>query len=66
MSELSESVEWEIPFEDYLYLNRKYNFEPILDVCATKENKQCDKYFDKKTNGSSSVVTGVFKNKLQS
>lgn len=55
MSELSESDEWEIPLEDYLYLNRKYNFEPILDVCATEENKQCDNYFNEKQNALNQI-----------
>lgn len=51
MSEMSMSDEWETPFEIYLWLTKKYNFNPTLDVCATDENRQCEKYFDEKTNG---------------
>ena len=50
MTKLSESDEWEIPWELFVDLQHKYNFEPTLDVCATKENRQCDKFFDKKIN----------------
>ena len=45
----SNSSEWETPqwlFDKY---NKEYNF--TLDVCATKENTKCKKYFTKKENG---------------
>jgi len=51
MSELSLSDEWETPFEIYIWLTKKYNFNCTLDVCASKDNTQCEKYFDEKTNG---------------
>ncbi len=50
MSKLSKSNEWETPKELFLYLIKKYNFYPKLDVCATEKNKKCNEYFDKKRN----------------
>ena len=50
MSELSNSDEWETPsdiFNDMCFI---YKFNPTLDVCATKENAQCDKFFTIKDN----------------
>lgn len=42
----SNTPEWETP--QYLFdkLNEKFNF--TLDVCATKENAKCKRYFSKK------------------
>jgi len=51
LSELSLSDEWETPKELFDYLCKKYNFYPYRDVCATKKNKKCIAYFDKKQNG---------------
>lgn len=46
----SNSVEWETPLDFFLGMNRGYGpFD--LDVCATKKNAKCDKYFTKRDNG---------------
>ena len=45
----STTCEWETPqwlFDEY---NKKYKF--TLDVCSTKENAKCKKYFTKEQNG---------------
>ena len=45
----SNSVEWETPQELFDELNKEFDFN--LDVCATKENAKCKKYFTKKDDG---------------
>jgi len=39
----SKTYEWETPKDLFEYYNSVYHFD--LDVCATKENAKCDKYF---------------------
>ncbi len=41
--------DWETPQYVFDYFNRIYKFD--LDVCATKDNKKCERYFDKETDG---------------
>lgn len=45
----SNSEDWETPQHLFDELNKKWNF--TLDVCASKENAKCDKYFTIKENG---------------
>ena len=47
----SSTVEWETPKELFEALNKRFRFE--LDVCATAENSQCSRWFDKETDGLS-------------
>jgi predicted transcriptional regulator len=52
----SNSDLWETP--QYLFdeLNREFHFD--LDVCATKENTKCDKYFTPETDGLNQAWQG--------
>lgn len=45
----SKSDEWETPQNLFDELNKEFDF--VLDVCATKENAKCEKYFTKEDNG---------------
>ena len=45
----SNSEEWETPQWLFDKLNAKFKF--TLDVCATKENAKCVKYYDKNIDG---------------
>jgi site-specific DNA-methyltransferase (adenine-specific) len=45
----SNTPEWETPQELFDELDREFNFE--VDVCATKENAKCKKYYTKKDDG---------------
>ena len=47
----SKKDDWETPVEFYDKYNKIFNFD--LDVCATKENAKCNKYFTKKDDGLS-------------
>lgn len=40
----SKTPEWETPQDFFDELNKEFNF--ILDVCATKENKKCEAFYD--------------------
>lgn len=53
----SKSDMWETP--QYLFdkLNSKFNFD--VDVCATKENAKCEKFYTKKQNGLLKEWKGV-------
>src|SRR3990167_9971706 len=42
--------EFETPKDLFWFLCNKYNIYPTLDVCATKENSKCVKYFTKQDN----------------
>ena len=44
-----ETQEWETPQDLFDELNEEFQF--TLDVCATKENRKCERYFDKEMNG---------------
>lgn len=48
---------WETP--QYLFdkLNKKFHF--TIDVCATKENAKCKKYYTKEQDGLSQEWEGV-------
>ena len=46
---MSNSNEWETPQDLFDELDREFHF--TLDVCATKENAKCKKYFTKEDNG---------------
>lgn len=45
----SRTEEWDTPQYVYEVLNQEFHF--TLDVCATKLNRKCDKYFSKAMNG---------------
>lgn len=45
----SKTCEWETPIELFDKLNDIYGFE--IDVCATRENAKCLKFFTKEDNG---------------
>lgn len=45
----SKTGEWETPQELFNQLDKEFRF--TLDVCATKENAKCKKYFTKASNG---------------
>lgn len=45
----SNKQDWETPLELFETLNNEFNF--TLDAAASIENKKCDKFFDKETNG---------------
>lgn len=45
----SDRMDWATPQDFFDMLNKTYNF--TLDVCASKENAKCAKYFDEVTNG---------------
>ena len=47
----AKSVEWETPQALFDELDREFGF--TLDVCATKENAKCEKYFTKEQDGLS-------------
>ena len=53
MTPLSESDEWETPSEEYTSLIYQYNFDPILDVCATDQNAMLDNFLTKDDNSLS-------------
>jgi phage N-6-adenine-methyltransferase len=45
----SKTPEWETPQSFFDELDKEFNFQ--LDVCATKENAKCKKYFTKEDDG---------------
>ncbi len=45
----SDSVEWGTPQELFDELDSVYHF--TLDVCASRSNAKCERYFDKEANG---------------
>ena len=47
----SNSAEWATPQEVFDKLNQEFHF--TLDVCATKENAKCKRFFTKEQNGLS-------------
>jgi phage N-6-adenine-methyltransferase len=52
----SKTAEWETPQDFFDELNKEFGF--TLDVCATKENAKCKRYFDKTVNGLEQVWEG--------
>jgi len=54
----SNSVEWETPDGFFFEVSRLYG--PFtLDVCATDENKKCNKFFTKETDGLKQDWSGI-------
>ncbi len=53
----SNTDEWETPQWLFDELNEEFGF--VLDVCATAENRKCQKYYDKKTDGLKQDWRGV-------
>ena len=53
----SASCEWETPKDFFEKLNERYHFE--IDVCATKENAKCERYFTKELDGLKQEWSGV-------
>lgn len=49
----SKNKDWITPQEFFEKYNREYNFQ--LDVCASKENAKCARYFDKQIDGLKQV-----------
>lgn len=47
----SRTDEWETPKEFFDTMNKEFHFN--LDVCATKVNAKCEKYYTKKEDGLS-------------
>ena len=45
----SRTEEYETPWHVFNQINDKYHL--TLDVCTTKDNKKCERYFDKEANG---------------
>lgn len=45
----SNTPEWETPQDLFDELNKEFNF--VVDVCATKENAKCKRYFTKEDDG---------------
>jgi len=50
-SEASHSDEYATPKPTFKSLCLEYGIKPKLDVCATKNNRKCAKYFNKIQNG---------------
>jgi phage N-6-adenine-methyltransferase len=53
----SGTDEWETPQEFFNAVNAEYNF--ALDVCATRLNAKCDRYYTKAEDGLSRPWHGV-------
>lgn len=53
----SKTCEWETPIEFFKELDAKYHF--TLDVCATKENAKCEKFFTREDDGLAQNWSGV-------
>lgn len=49
--QLNKDDDWETPRKDYVEALYKLNLKPVLDVCATEDNRKCLEYFDKQRNG---------------
>lgn len=45
----SNTEEWETPQDFFDMLDKEFHFG--LDVCASAQNRKCDNFFDKKTDG---------------
>lgn len=52
----SDSDMWETPKDLFEDLNKEFNFN--LDVCATKENAKCNKYYSPEDDGLSKPWDG--------
>ena len=54
---LSNTDEWETPQDLFNILNKHFVFE--FDVCATKENAKCDRFYSKEDDGLSKSWIGT-------
>lgn len=54
---MSESSEWETPQEFFDKIQSVYRLD--IDVCATRENTKCVRWWDKKEDGLSKDWTGI-------
>lgn len=53
----SKTCEWATPIEFFKELDAKYHF--TLDVCATKENAKCEKFFTHEDDGLAQEWEGI-------
>lgn len=53
----SKTCEWETPIEFFEKYDAKYHF--TLDVCATKENAKCKRFFTREDNALTREWNGV-------
>lgn len=53
----SKTCEWETPIEFFKELDGKYHF--TLDVCATKENAKCARFFTRADDGLAQEWKGI-------
>lgn len=53
----SKTCEWETPIEFFKKYDAKYHF--TLDVCATKENAKCEKFFTRDDDALTREWNGV-------
>jgi len=51
------STEWETPQDLFLMINHVYKFD--IDVCATRENTKCKRYFTPEVDGLAQNWTGT-------
>ena len=52
----SKTCEWETPFDFFERYDKMYGFD--VDVCATRENAKCKKYFSREDDGLSKKWNG--------
>lgn len=53
----SKTDMWETPQDFFNKLNKEFNFD--VDVCATKENAKCKKFYTPEENGLQQTWTGT-------
>ena len=53
----SQTCEWATPQGLFDEINKEFNF--TLDVCATKENTKCERYYTKEDDGLSQIWEGT-------
>ena len=54
---MSKKMDWETPNKLFDKLNHEFSFD--IDVCATEENKKCNKYFSVDDDGLSKQWSGI-------
>ena len=57
---LSKNDEWETPGDLYTKICEWYNVRPLLDVCATRNNRKCLDFYDKQSNALEYPWTKTF------